>query len=340
MQAGRRKTGKVTMQDIADRLGISKVSVSKAFSGKGSISAELRRSIFSVARDMGYERAPSESINRFAFIVPKHFFLETDAFYSDMFDQFSRECQKIGSVATLVIVSQAERDQMRLPVAFQMEEFTGLAVAGEMPDDYLSLLEKQGLPMILIDFDSSVVKACSLLTENYFWGYAVTKRLIGLGHRRIGFVGQPGATHSITDRYFGYRSALLTHGLPFQESWNLINNDTQTGLYRSDIALPAEMPTAFVCHCDMSAHYLLITLNQHGLRCPEDISIVSFDNTRLAATCTPALTSVDIDTKAFAHQAIVLLTSEEKRRSASHIYMPAALLERQSDGPAPEGRTL
>ena len=287
---------------------------------------------------MGYTQKPVNSISRFAFLVPEHFFLETDAFYSDMYDRFSQECQKTGSVATLVIVSKADRENMRLPVALQMEEFSGVAVAGEMPDDYLKLLEKTGRPLVLLDFDSVAVNANAVLTENYGLGYMSTLHLIGLGHRRIGFVGRPGATHSITDRYFGYRSALLTNGLAFQEDWVLVNNDTFTGLYTSDIELPGEMPTAFVCHCDMAAHYLLATLNQHGLRCPEDVSIVSFDNTRLAGTCRPALTSVDIDRKAFAGEALSFLTSETKRKDKRRVYLHSALIRRESDGPAPDQR--
>ena len=94
------------------------------------------------------------------------------------------------------------------------------------------------------------------------------------------------------------------------------------------------MPTAFVCHCDMAAHYLLATLNQHGYQCPEDVSIMSFDNTRLAETCCPALTSVDIDPRAFARLALDLLTDEKVRKTTTRFYLPAALVERDSAAPA------
>ena len=131
-------------------------------------------------------------------------------------------------------------------------------------------------------------------------------------------------------------STLLSNGLPFQEDWVLVNNDTATGLYTSSILLPENMPTAFVCHCDMAAHYLLATLNQHGYQCPEDVSIMSFDNTRLAETCCPALTSVGIDTRAFARQALELLLNENLRNAGSRLYLPAELVERKSVAPAKE----
>jgi len=98
--------------------------------------------------------------------------------------------------------------------------------------------------------------------------------------------------------------------------------------------LPQDLPTAFVCHCDMAAYYLLATLNQHGLQCPQDVSIISFDNTRLAETCCPPLTSVGIDTKAFARKALELLNHPELCDGNRRIYLPATLIERQSNGPA------
>ncbi len=336
MPSGRPKSGKTTMQDIADRLDISKVSVSKALNGRDGISDELRRSIINTAQEMGYDRVPAENVNRFAFIVSKHFFLETDAFYSEMYYRFSYQCLEMGASATLIIVSNSDEENLRLPALLQVEEFNGIAVAGEMSDDFLRLLEKPGRPMVLMDFESRAVNANALLTENYYWAWLVTQKLIDLGHRKIGFVGQPGATNSITDRFFGYRRALLTNHLPFREDWVLVNNDLPTGLYTSNLDLPEDGPTAYVCHCDMAAHYLLATLNEHGYRCPEDVSIISFDNTRLAETCCPALTSVGIDTRAFAREALMLLLSEERRNSSRRVYLPATLVERKSAAKAKE----
>lgn len=339
MPAGRPKSGKTTMQDIADHLDISKVSVSKALNGKDGISNELRRSIISTAQEMGYERILVESVQRFAFIVSKHFFLETDAFYSEMYYRFSYQCLAMGASATLVIVSNIDEENLHLPAQLQIEEFSGIAVAGEMSDEFLLLLEKLHRPMVLMDFESHAVNASFILTDNYHWSALVTQKLVDLGHKKIGFVGQPGATNSITDRFFGYRRTLLHNGLPFQEEWVLVNNDISTGLYTSSISLPKDMPTAFVCHCDMAAHYLLAVLNEHGYQCPRDVSIMSFDNTRLAETCCPPLTSVNIDPRAFARQALELLTNEKLRQVNRRIYLPTALVERSSVAPFAPSRS-
>ena len=333
MPSGRHKSGKPTMQDIADRLGISKVSVSKALNGKPGISKKLRGEISAAAREMGYRLGAQETPKRFAFVVSKRFFLETDAFYSEMYYEFSKLCLDQGDSATLIIVSGGDLAQRRLPPQLLAEDFDGVAVAGEIPDDFLRLMEKPGRPLVLMDFESSAVSACSLLTDNYHWAGVITQLLVDQGHARIGFIGQPGATRSITDRYFGYRRTLLLNRLPFRDDWVLVNNDTATGLYTFHIALPEDLPTAFVCHCDMAAYYLIATLNQRGLQCPQDVSVISFDNTRLAETCIPPLTSVGIDTAAFAQKALELLTHSELRGASRRIYLQASLVRRQSVRP-------
>ena len=333
MAPGRPKSGKTTMQDIADRLNISKVSVSKALNGKPGIGNDLRRTIIAMAQEMGYDRMPPENLHRFAFIVSKHFFLETDAFYSEMYYRFSYQCLEMGATASLIIVSHGDEENLRLPAPLQMEEFSGIAVAGEMSDDFLRLLEKPGRPLVLMDFESYAVSGHSILTDNYHWASLVTQKLVDMGHRKIGFVGQPGSTKSITDRFFGYRRTLLNNGLPFRADWVLVNNDATTGLYTSSGQLPQDMPTAFICHCDMAAHYLLGTLREHGFQCPGDVSIISFDNTRLAETCCPPLTSVDIKPREFSRLALELLTKESLRSANTRYYLPASLVERSSVGP-------
>ena len=333
MPPGRSKSGKTTMQDIADQMGISKVSVSKALRGQRGVSEELRQKIFSTAQRMGYGRVSSQAAYRFAFVVSKHFFLETDAFYSEMYYYFNKECLAKGYDTTLMIVNGADEERGLLPSHLQKEPFDGIAVAGEISDAYLELLGGLKYPMALIDFESHRLDFHSILTDNYYWGFRAAQYLINHGHKKIGFVGQPGATNSITDRYLGYRKALLIHALPWKEEWIIVNNDARSGLYRSDIALPADMPSAFVCHCDMAAHYLLSALAMRDIRCPRDVSVVSFDNTKLAQLNQPPLTSVNIDIRAFARQALAALCAaiqEGGRPADARIYMPAMLVERDS----------
>ncbi|MBN1778369.1 MAG: LacI family DNA-binding transcriptional regulator [Clostridiales bacterium] len=340
MPSGRVKSGKVTMQDIASKLNITKVSVSKALNNQKGVSKELRRKVFALAQEMGYERVIAENTCKFAFIVSKHFFLETDAFYSEIYYYFNKFCIQDGHHATLMIVNNSDEQKGSLPPQLQTELFQGIAIAGEMSERYLRLLAGLHMPTVLMDFESEIPGQYAILTDNYYWGYRVTEYLIRRGHRHIGFVGPIGSTESITDRFYGYRRALLMNGLPYEEAWTLVNNDTQSGMYKPMIDLPAQMPTAFVCHCDMAAHYLIGTMTAKGIRCPEDVSVISFDDTTLAQTNQPKLTSVSIDVRAFARRGIETLCDirEGCNDILTRIYLPAELNERDSvgDGPAKE----
>lgn len=332
MASGRGPSGKTTMQDIANHLGISKVSVSKAMNMQKGVSEELRKKIFQVAEELGYARGAGGGNYAFAFIVSKNFFLDTDAFYSEMYYYFNKYCISEGHTVVLFIINTADEREAKLPPQLTREHFDGIAIAGEMRPSFLQKLGNLGKPTVLMDFNSDVLNCNAILTDNYYWGYHATHYLIRKGHQKIGFIGDVGATASITDRYFGYRRALLFHGLSHREDWLLVNNNNENGLYYTNIALPQEMPTAFVCHCDMAAHYLLNALSMHGIRCPEDVSVVSFDNTKLASTNQPPLTSVNIDIRSFARHAIDSLTEtlQNGKQAPTHSYIPSNLVERDS----------
>lgn len=343
------------MQEIADRLGISKVSVSKALGGRKGVSDELRRKITTLAYESGYRNGDlggdhigDGSSLRFAFVVPKYFFLETDAFYSEIYYYFNKYCLERNYSAQLVIISGTDEAQSRIPAQLAKEHYHGIAVAGEISDSYIKIITASEIPTVTVDFAAEGSGCPAILTDNFYWGFHATNYLIELGHREIGFVGPVGSTDSITDRYFGYRRALLSGGIDFDERRVMANNDTTSGKYRLDIDLPDPLPTAFVCHCDCAAHYLINTLSARGLSCPADFSIVSFDNTRLAQTNTPPLTCVDINTHEFARLALdtlcdILLPNRQKpdlhqAEIPSRIYLPSDFIIRCSAAPNPTGK--
>ena len=127
-----------------------------------------------------------------------------------------------------------------------------------------------------------------------------------MGHRKIAYVGTLLATESITDRYFGYRKALLEHGLEFREEWLIDDRYIETG--KIDVVnmlkLPKDMPTAFVCNCDLTASMLIKKLEEEGYRIPQDISVVGFDNYLYPGLSDVKITTYEVDIKEMARRAI------------------------------------
>jgi len=325
---------KVTLQNIADLLNISKVSVSKAINNQPGISNDLREKILNSAHELGYfNHKPSPVVipENFAFIVHKNFFLEIDDFYSRIHYYLNNKCQANSITLTLFTIQYKDDDKVKLPEKLTKDNFDGIFIAGELRENYLFALKNLGIPMVAIDFTNPHIELDCILVDNFNLGYFLATHLIDRGHKKIGFVGKR-FPENVLDRFYGYKKALERADLPYRDEWNLANNDPQTGYYTLDIQFPEQMPTAFICHCDMSAYFLIQSLKSKNIRVPDDVSVVSFDNTHLAETCLPRLTSVDIDKKKFAHHAFESLGNRIIQPDSPYqrIYLQTSIVQRDS----------
>jgi LacI family transcriptional regulator len=329
------KNDKITMQTIADRLGITKVSVSKALNGQPGISDKLRGEIVRTALELGYSRknVPGrQKSNSLAFVVPKRFFLENENFYTTIYYYLNKRCQTSGQALSNFVVNSHEESGAALPHILKNGLFDGIFVAGEIDDGYLRRLMELQIPVVLIDFYKAMMNLDCIITDNFYLGYCATNYLVESGHRNIGFIGDVRETASIMDRYYGYRKALESNRLPVNESWHLVNNDPRTGVYTLDYALPDPMPTAFVCHCDMAAYFLIQSLVKAGFSIPGDVSVISFDNTDLSRGTTPKLSTFDIDRKEIADKAFdqMMLRIENAGAGPQRVYISNHFIERES----------
>jgi LacI family transcriptional regulator len=329
------KNKRVSMQTIADYLNVSKVTIYKALNNQQYVSEELREKIIQTAEEMGYKKPANKSQvlnNRLAFVVPKRFFLESDSFYTTIFYYLNNACHKDGLALTLYVINSIDESNCIIPNVLSSNNCDGIFIAGEMTDNYIYSIGKLGLPILLIDFYKADLNYDCVIADNFFNGFTATNYLIEKGHTDIGFIGVPRQTASISDRYFGYQKALASHNLTFNPSWHLVNNNPITGIYSLDTPLPDTLPTAFVCHCDRSAYFLIQRLNMENIKVPDDISIISFDNTDLAENSNPALTSIDISTTIIAEKSYAQLRYRIKNTTIpkQRIYIPCDIIERNS----------
>lgn len=323
------------MQNIADRLGITKVSVSKALNRQPGISDDLREKIISTARELGYTKTPGKSEQatyNLAWISPKRYFLEDESFYTTIYYYINRFCMERGFSVSCFVINDHEETAGILPPQLLTDAFDGVFIAGEFNHDYLKGVYGLRCAKIAIDYYLPGDMTDCIVTDNFNAGLEVTNYLIQRGHREIGFVGNLFSTSSICDRYFGYLKALTLSGLPVNPDWHLENNDALTGEYTTDFPLPERLPTAFVCHCDKSAFILMHRLESVGVSVPREVSVISFDNTRLCGILTPKLTSVNIDCKQIAKQSMsqMIFRLENPAAPRRRIYLSGTLVERDS----------
>lgn len=291
---------KVRMADIAEQLGISVVSVSKALSGKEGVSTEVRDKVLALAKELNYTplriRTPKEkkeiASGNIGILVADRFFAD-NAFYSNLYRQIQKRCDAKGFTALLEIVSKDAEQQCMLPAILRRGNVDGIIFMGEMEQAYVKTVMECGLPGMLLDFYEEELDMDSVTSDNLTGSYLLTNYMIQSGKKTIGFVGSRHATSSIMDRFLGYTKAMLRAGLTVESQWLLEDRD-EAGTFLS-IQLPETLPEAFLCSCDEVAFQLVEQLKKRGLRVPEDVAVAGYDDHYVAKICDPPLTTYRVN---------------------------------------------
>lgn len=303
---------KITMKDIAQKLGVSVVTISKAFNNKDGVSEDLRIQIKKTAEEMGYRYNSNAKALReghcfnIGVIVASRYMDETEnSFYLKMYQNIIKYLTDYEYSGILEIITTEMEDGNELPRMVSRNKIDGLIVLGQMKAEYLLFIQKTGIHTVYLDFYNKTIDVDAIITDNIYGEYLLTNYLISKGHKKIAFIGNIYATASILDRYLGYYRSLLANRLEVNPDY-LIPDRTDQGKF-IEIPLPKDMPTAFVCNCDTVAYALIQKLKEKGYRIPEDISVVGFDNYSFGEYSTPKLTTVEVDVDAMTMLAVETL---------------------------------
>lgn len=298
----------ITMKDIADKLGVSKVTVSKALNDKEGVSDELKLKIKIVAEDMGYRintlaksLKESNSYN-IGVIIAEKFTGNNRSFYLSFYKYISRILEEYHYTAILNILNYEDEAQLNLPRIYYERKVDGFIILGQVSKNYIEILKNIDLPIVFLDFYDEHIDIDSVITDNFYGAYEITNYLIRNGHRNIAYVGNLNATSSIQDRFLGYYKSLLEHRIEMNNDY-VINDRDKNGKV-IELQLPSDMPTAFVCNCDMIAYNLIKKLQENDYRVPEDCSVVGFDNDIYSTISEVKITTVEVNMEEMARTAI------------------------------------
>ena len=311
MTEGKYQKKTVRLADIASRAGISVVAVSKALNGQKGVSESTRRRVLALAREIGYEK--SENSGGFAIgilIAARYMDIaieRTETFYFKMYRQAVALIQRQENHAMLELITDEMAEKGIMPGLTQEGRVDAILVIGKPPFGYENVLRTQWKkPLLFLDFYDEDGEIDAVISNSVYGTYLLTKYLLSCGHRDIGFFGTLLSTDSITDRYLGYRKAMLEYQLPVKEEWIIPDRDPNTG-GTVPIQLPNKMPTAFVCNCDIMAMRLMERLEEKGYQVPQDISIVGFDNFIHDREENSRLTTYAVDTRQMAERGVSIL---------------------------------
>lgn len=348
----------MTLQTVADKVGVSRMTVSNAFSRPDQLSATLRDQILDAARELGYV-GPDPSARALArgttgavgvLLTDTLQYAFTDEVAMGFLGAIAGELAPTGVALTLLSASETDG----LVPARDVPMDGALVYSCDPTTPAVGWLQKRGLPMVFVD-QVPAAGIPSVNVDDRAGARAAAQHLVDLGHQRIaivistlegevGYVDRPldgPLGHPIRQRLLGWTDALRAAGIdaPVVGSPLYAHDD----FYRAaELLLASEAsPTGILCFSDAVAEAVVHAAQDHGLRVPQDLSVVGFDDNPLAARMRPALTTVrqDIEEKGRA-AAAALTASIAKQRAgtkarARHLLLPTELVVRQSTAPPP-----
>lgn len=324
----------VTMKDVATELDVSIVTISKALAGKDGVSDALREKIISKAKELGYvfkndKKGEGRGSLNIAIVIPERF-IGDNSFYFKIYQKIIMRLSDRGYIGVLEIVRNEDEEKGILPNVVRMDSIEQVIVIGEMKTVFLEKLVETGLGVIFFDFENEEFDVDCVVGDGLNGGFLLTRYLVKHGYKRIGFVGDYKFTRSILDRYMGYRKYLIARDQEFDEEWTIFDRDAEGNI--KELALPKNMPEAFVCNCDVVAYRLIDTLQKAGYSVPEDIAVVGYDDYADRIPEDIELTTYRVNTDEMIRQCIHIIEQRAQnknyRRGTTLVY--GKLVERKT----------
>ena len=341
---------RVTIQDIADELGLSRNTVSKALNGAEGLADATREKIIEKAMDMGYKQfayaqvvlqhqGDSSSIHlvegdKHEVALLTTSFLSATHFSSLMLDAFQNELTHLGLTLNSHRVSPDNLAKHSLPITLDLGKVVAIVCVEMFDRAYDEYICSLGVPVLFVDGPASLhgetLPCDQLYMENSTQIMQLVNSTLEQGMRRVGFVGDWEHCQSFFERYSAYRLAMMMAEAPVEEKFLIKQNHFEDIL--AAINELDDLPDLFVCSNDFVALDLIHALTVKGYEVPRDVLVSGFDDSAESRRSVPALTTVHIHTQVMAFSAIQLLRTRIKEPSLDYrqLYTETELIVRAS----------
>lgn len=340
-----------TSEEVARLAGVSRATVSRALNGSPRVSAEARSRVHAAIAALGYEPdvvAQSLVRQRSRVIAVSlfsdegngslsHLGLTSRYFYLGLMQNIEHEAVALGYDLLLPSNPHGKSPENYVR-SLQMRRVAGCIVVHK-DDTRVQALINSSLPTIFIDRMGQGSHSTYAKSDNVDGSRQAVEHLLSLDHRRIVFMTGPTTDLAGLERLLGCQQALSQAGIPSdpglirQSGWNIDE------AYEAACALLAERRdfTAIAAGSDFMAIGILRALTEQGLRVPDDVSLIGFDDIDICQYTSPPLTTIRQDRVAMARGAVRLLVAMiEGTEEASPLIIPTQLVVRKSTGPAPK----
>lgn len=305
----------VTLQDIAERAGVSKTTVSLVLNDKPGVSEEKREEIRRIAQVCGYHlphRIPDKqrTIRFLKYQAKGYMVCQNGDFITRVIDGVESTARQHGYSLTMMNV-RAENLEAMIPVINEAHDDGIIFLGTELEPEMAPLLQGLSAPLVVIDNEMRHLDQDTVVMDNEEAVYRAMQYLCNKGHRQIGHLTTTYAVPNLWARSRAFRQALLEFGLPDEAAFSYCVPDDVRSYAHALVRQidPEHLPTAILADNDILAINLLRALEKLGKRVPEDISVIGIDDLAISAMTRPELTTIHLEKKRMGSVAVERLLS-------------------------------
>ncbi|MFC5653835.1 LacI family DNA-binding transcriptional regulator [Paenibacillus solisilvae] len=337
---------KATIYDVAREAGVSIATVSKVINGKGKISEETRGTVLEIMARMNYQPSviasalTGKKTYTLGLLVPDI----SNPFFAEIARAIEDQSQHYGYSVVMCSTDNKDKKVEKYIALLLQKSVDGIIIATGIDETVImeQLLSKS-LPVVLLAREMPHAAVNTVVVDDYVGGSLAADHLLGLGHKHIAVLGENIKVISSRERIRGFRAKLADVQIPMREDWlKYCDYRIEDGKQKALQLLQTEdRPTAIFACNDMLAVGALQAAKESGVKVPDDLSIVSFDNTILAMVTDPQLTTIAQPMNEMGKLAVDLIVDELKGRKnvKQRTVLRPELLIRQSTASRP-GRRL
>ncbi|MCG3863315.1 MULTISPECIES: HTH-type transcriptional repressor PurR [unclassified Photobacterium] len=327
-----------TIKDVARMAGVSTTTVSHVINKTRFVAEATQQKVLAAVDELNY--APSavarslkcNTTRTIGMLVTK----STNPFFAEVVHGVEEYCY--GAGYTLILCNtegnlEKQRDYLRMLSEKRVDGL--LVMCSDLDQMLLDLLErKNDLPMVIMDWGPESPHTDNILDNAEHGGYIATKHFIENGHKKIGCLSGQVDKSTCQERLKGFRKAMAEADLTVNDDWLLEGDfecESAVDAAQKFIAME-DRPTAIFCFNDIMAMALISTFEQAGLRVPDDISIIGYDNIDLAPYFAPPLTTIHQPKRRLGKKAIEILLErvKDKNHERQTFEMTPKLVARKS----------
>jgi LacI family transcriptional regulator len=334
---------RLTLEEIAELTGVSRATVSRVVNGHPNVSAKVRERVQQVINQTGYEpnhaarSLASNRSNMIGLFIPLvgQSELFADPYYGKLISGISHKCNELNYILSLFVFDTRDN----VPTKFARIVNTGfldgfVITASTLNNPYTEMLNSRNIPFVMVGRPADAKHVSYIDTDNVGGAHTAVSHLIRTGHQRIGMIVPELATAVGQDRLRGYKTALQLRQLLIDESLIVEGDFTFSGGFNAMQQLLPHQPDAVFGGSDLMALGALQAIQDAGLRIPDDIAVIGFDDFPAAKTSSPPLTTVRQPVEQSGSFAVEMLIDNinSQNEQAHHTILPVELMIRGSCG--------